>query len=61
MIKSNFSEDRYLSAAEVRPGNRAVVHHVIVFVDSAPNYNGVYTSERLEARTHDGGTGAFGR
>jgi len=29
---TNFTEDRWVSAVEVRPGNRAVVHHVIAFI-----------------------------
>jgi hypothetical protein len=29
---TNFSEDRWVQMAEIRPGNRAVVHHIIVFV-----------------------------
>lgn len=29
---TNFTEDKWVVAAEVRPGNRAVVHHVIAFV-----------------------------
>jgi hypothetical protein len=31
-IPTGFTEDRWVQAAEVRPGNRAVVHHIIVFV-----------------------------
>lgn len=31
-IPTNFKEDRWVQAAEVRPGNPSVVHHVIVFV-----------------------------
>ena len=30
-IPTNFAEDKYVQAIEVVPGNRAVVHHVIVF------------------------------
>ena len=30
-IPTNFTEDKWLEGLEVRPGNRAVVHHVIVF------------------------------
>jgi peroxiredoxin len=30
VIDPGFTEDRYLRAAEVRPGNRAVVHHALV-------------------------------
>ena len=28
---TNFKEDMYLQAAEARPGNRAVVHHIVLF------------------------------
>jgi len=31
-VPTGFTEDKWIQAAEVRPGNRAVVHHVIVFV-----------------------------
>lgn len=31
-VPANFQEDRWIKAWEMRPGNRAVVHHVIVFV-----------------------------
>ncbi|QEG32776.1 redoxin domain-containing protein [Bythopirellula goksoeyrii] len=27
-VKANFSEDRYIQAIEVKPGNRAIVHHI---------------------------------
>ena len=30
-VPTNFTEDRWVQAFEVRPGNRAVVHHVIVY------------------------------
>jgi peroxiredoxin len=33
-VKTNFDEDKWIQAAECRPGNRAVVHHIIVFVRS---------------------------
>jgi len=29
---TNFTEDKWVAAVEIRPGNREVVHHVIVFV-----------------------------
>lgn len=32
IVPSGFKEDRWVSAAEVRPGNRAVVHHANVYV-----------------------------
>jgi peroxiredoxin len=30
-VETNFTEDRWVQAAECRPGNRAVVHHIIVY------------------------------
>jgi hypothetical protein len=30
-VPTGFTEDRWVQAAEVRPGNRAVVHHILVF------------------------------
>jgi mono/diheme cytochrome c family protein len=36
-VATKFTEDKWVQAAEIRPGNRAVVHHVIVFqADHAP-------------------------
>jgi hypothetical protein len=32
VTKTNFKEDRWIQAAEAKPGNKAVVHHIIVFV-----------------------------
>jgi peroxiredoxin len=32
-VKTNFKEDRWVQALEARPGSRAVVHHIVVFVD----------------------------
>ncbi len=34
VIPSNFTEDRWLSAIEVRPDNRVVVHHALVYFDT---------------------------
>src|SRR5437867_4698891 len=31
-VPTHFTEDRWIQAAEARPGNRAVVHHILVFV-----------------------------
>jgi hypothetical protein len=33
-VPTNFTEDKWVQLAEVRPGNPAVVHHAIVVVDS---------------------------
>jgi peroxiredoxin len=33
VLPTRLAEDRYIAAVEVRPGNRRVVHHAILFVD----------------------------
>lgn len=33
-VPTNFTEDKWLQAIEVRPGNPKVVHHIIIFVRS---------------------------
>ncbi len=32
VVPTGFTEDKWVQAAEARPGNRAVVHHIIVFI-----------------------------
>jgi hypothetical protein len=32
IVPTNFTEDRWVQMAETQPGNRSVVHHIIVFV-----------------------------
>ena len=34
-VPTNFKQDMYIQAAEIRPGERGVVHHIIVFSQSA--------------------------
>ncbi len=34
-MPTNFASDTYVSAIQIRPGNRAVVHHAILYSDSA--------------------------
>src|SRR5207248_2274666 len=43
VLPTNFSEDKYISGFEVQPGNKRVVHHVLLFIDTT----GV--SEKLDA------------
>jgi peroxiredoxin len=31
-VETNFDEDKWIQAAEAKPGNKAVVHHIIVYV-----------------------------
>ncbi len=56
VLKPNLKETVYVTAMDVRPGNRKIVHHVIAFVDEK------HAAERLEARAGDGQEGydAFG-
>jgi len=35
MIPSGFTEDRWVQAVEVRPGNRSLVHHAVVYAREA--------------------------
>jgi hypothetical protein len=39
-VPTNFTEDRWVQAVEVRPGDRSVVHHAIVVVDSGNGERG---------------------
>jgi peroxiredoxin len=34
VVDPNFTEDRWVQTAESRPGNRAVVHHIIVYIQA---------------------------
>jgi len=34
-VPTNFKQDMYIQASEIRPGDRGVVHHIIVFSQSA--------------------------
>ncbi|MFY9570245.1 MAG: thiol-disulfide isomerase [Blastocatellia bacterium] len=38
-VQTNFSEDKWVQAAELRPGNRKVVHHIIIFVQEPGTKN----------------------
>lgn len=57
-MPTNFTEDKWIAAMEIRPGNRAVVHHVIAYAQDG----GVTTTGaggegdlRRGGRTHLGG------
>ena len=36
-IPTNFSEEKWLKAIEARPGNRALVHHILVYYEAPPD------------------------
>jgi thiol-disulfide isomerase/thioredoxin len=39
IIETNFDEDKWVTAAEARPGNAAVVHHIVAYIQ-APGQRG---------------------
>lgn len=45
-VDPKFTEDKWIRACEVRPGNRAVLHHVIVFV-RRPDASGLPLDQEL--------------
>ncbi len=53
-VPTNFTEDKWVQAAEIRPGNRRVVHHVIVFVQE-PGVKAEATKEGAEPGGQRGG------
>lgn len=62
VVPTNFTEDKYVQFAEIRQGNRQLVHHVIVDVRYPEQRPlpppGELTPERREALRQQGGTGA---
>jgi hypothetical protein len=61
-IPTNFTETKWVQAIEVRPGNRALVHHVLVYYPapaSADNAPSAVLNTGLGGRA--GGVGAGGR
>ncbi|HLK59733.1 MAG TPA: hypothetical protein VKU00_24440, partial [Chthonomonadaceae bacterium] len=48
VLPTGLTEDRYVAAAEVRPGNAKVVHHVISYLDNSGK------ARQLEAANKDG-------
>jgi AhpC/TSA family/Copper type II ascorbate-dependent monooxygenase, C-terminal domain len=59
-VPTNFAETRYLSAIEVLPTARDVVHHVLVFADSGDKaLPGIRRLLRREIRSDDDEAGGF--
>lgn len=62
VVPTNFTEDKWVQFAEARPGNRAVTHHIVVYVrepDSAyyadePKNEWIVPRKRGEARPAEG-------
>jgi hypothetical protein len=47
-IPTHFTEAKWLQAIEVRPGNRALVHHVLVYYQAPPEPTLVAAAQALE-------------
>jgi hypothetical protein len=58
-VPANFDEDRWIQAFEIRPGNRRVVHHVIVNLRTPPaeQSNRTTAGESAARRAATAGTG----
>jgi mono/diheme cytochrome c family protein len=54
VIPTQFSEERFIAAMEMRPGNRKVVHHVLTFVDTSGK------ARILDAQDSEPGYSTFG-
>ena len=57
VIPTDFAHDRYISAVDVQPGNRAVVHHVIAFIDGSGASANLDGHEKEPGYTSFGGVG----
>jgi mono/diheme cytochrome c family protein len=53
-MPTNFTEDKWIQAMEIRPGNRSVVHHVIAY-NQEPGARVSGEGELARGRTHLGG------
>lgn len=54
VIPTSYTEDKFVSAVEVRPGNRTVVHHVLLFTDTQGQ------ARKLDAKDTEPGYATFG-
>jgi peroxiredoxin len=55
VLPTHFAEDRYVTAVEVRPGNRRVAHHAILFVDGRGRARGLEERARRGQQLRPGG------
>lgn len=57
VVPTNFDAARYVSALDVQPGNRAVVHHVLAYVDTSGKARELDAREAGPGYTTGGGIG----
>ena len=67
IVPTGFKEDRWMSSAEVRPGNRAVVHHANVYVREPGStwlrdypYGEAFVPREKTVRAGEGGSSSAG-
>jgi Cytochrome C oxidase, cbb3-type, subunit III len=67
IVPSGFKEDRWMTSAEVRPGNRAVVHHANVYVREPGSkwlreypYGEAFVPHEKTVRAGEGGSSSAG-
>jgi hypothetical protein len=59
-IPTNLTQDRYVSRIEIRPGNRNIVHHVLLFIDGRGESAALDNAEPGPGYTCFGGPGFVG-
>ncbi len=52
-VPSGFTEDRWVQAAEFRPGNKKVVHHAVVFIETPEMLAMAKAAARRQGKTGD--------
>jgi hypothetical protein len=57
-VPTKFTEDKWIQAAEFRPGNKRVVHHAVVFVETPQMIEVAKTMARRSGREFDPRNGA---
>jgi hypothetical protein len=55
-VPTNFREDKWVQAIEVRPGTRSVVHHILVFVSGKPPHEAYIQTTPPRPRRGQSGT-----
>jgi mono/diheme cytochrome c family protein len=57
-VPTNFTEDKWIEAAEFRPGNKRVVHHAVVFIETPQMLEAAKNMARRGGREFDPRNGA---
>ncbi|MGH9751414.1 MAG: DUF3471 domain-containing protein [Blastocatellia bacterium] len=57
-VPTNFAEDKWVQAAEFRPGNKRVVHHAVVFIETPQMIEAAKTMAKRRGREFDARNGA---